>query len=109
MNVDKVTRFSNDGPDDGELVEWEAMDAASLESDVPVQRGYFYFNDENSGFMAGVKLMEFIMELIGIIMIIIIGEQMMVEVLEMGGCLLKRVIFLHFNLTRTNDFYFRIS
>ena len=54
MNVDKTTRFEFDGPADTGLVEWDAMNAATLESDVPVQRGHFYFNDEKLGLMAGV-------------------------------------------------------
>jgi len=54
MNVDKITRFNLDGPNGSDLVEWPAMDAANLESDVPVQRGYFYLNDENLGLKVGL-------------------------------------------------------
>lgn len=50
MNVEQVTRFDHDV----ELEEWEAMDAGDLESDVPVQRGHFYLNDEKIGLMTGV-------------------------------------------------------
>ena len=54
MNVDKVTQFEVNGPAGEGLVEWDAMNPADLESGEPVQRGYFYYNDEASGFMAGV-------------------------------------------------------
>jgi hypothetical protein len=54
MNVDKITRFSFDGPNEAGLEEWEAMDVADLDSEIPVQRGYLYYNDEKLGFKAGV-------------------------------------------------------
>ena len=54
MNVDRVTRFETNGPSGEGLVEWDTMDTADLETDAPVQRGYFYFNDETTGFLAGV-------------------------------------------------------
>lgn len=54
MNVNKVTRFEFNGPTDTGLVESEVMDAADLDSVVPVQREHVYYNDEELGFSAGV-------------------------------------------------------
>ncbi|MBT4889454.1 MAG: DUF861 domain-containing protein [Rhodospirillales bacterium] len=50
MNVDKITGFDPDV----ELEDWGPMDEADLETPSPVQRGHFYYNDEDIGIMAGV-------------------------------------------------------
>lgn len=50
MKGNKITRFSADV----ELIEWDAMDPAGLDSDVPVHRGHLYYNDEDLSLMSGV-------------------------------------------------------
>ncbi|MGO1117289.1 cupin domain-containing protein [Rhodovibrionaceae bacterium A322] len=54
MNVDKITRMEPNGPDEAGLETWPEMDAADLDSPVPVQHGHLYYHDEAVGLEIGV-------------------------------------------------------
>ncbi|MGF1444819.1 MAG: cupin domain-containing protein [Pikeienuella sp.] len=47
-------RVEPNGPAEGGLTEWEAMDPAALASGTPVQRGHLYDEDEGLGYSVGV-------------------------------------------------------
>lgn len=49
-----VIRFSETGPEDTGLVEWDRIDPADLVSGEPIQRGHIYHEDPAAGYLAGV-------------------------------------------------------